>query len=211
MERQFKIKSQKFLHNIKENTLTFIIDQMKCRTLAIVYFKLHAYDIHDDEILVNDDALYVGRRWIVSEQFQTYYETFEISTEQIRQIKNLQVELVMIRVNANNPLSFTGVRLANGGYDGIHRVSDVENIVHSIEFLDSGYANLYSEEVEDYLQVIRPTKTPFTTKQLTRCKYTVLAPHLVGESALDNPTNLFIEFLEQHEQETNIYNSGYKV
>ena len=210
MERQFKIKSQKFLHNIQGNILTFVIDQMKCRTLSVVYFKLHAYDIHGDEILVNNDALYVGKRWIVSEQFQTYYETFEISTEQIRQIKDLEVELVMIKVTSNNPVSFTGVRLANGEYDGIHRVSDVENLVHSIEFLNSGYANLYSE-IEDYLQVIRPTKTPFTTKQLTRSKYTVLAPHLAGESALDNPTNLFVEFINQHEQETNIYNSGYKV
>ena len=122
----------------------------------------------------------------------------------------MEIELVMIRVNANNPLAFTGVRLANDEYDGVHRVSDEENVIHSIEFLNSGYVNLYSE-VDDYLQVIRPTKTPFTTKQLTRCKYTVLAPHLVGETALDNPTNLFMEFLNQHEQETNIYNSGYKV
>lgn len=210
MERQFKIKSQKFLHNIKGNILTFSIDKMKCRTISVVYFKLHAYDIHDEEILVNNDALYIGRRWIVSEQFHTFYETFTISEEHLRKIKNMEIELVMIRVNANNPLTFTGVRLANDEYDGVHRVSDEENVIHSIEFLNSGYVNLYSE-VDDYLQVIRPTKTPFTTKQLTRCKYTVLAPHLVGETALDNPTNLFIEFLNQHEQETNIYNSGYKV
>lgn len=210
MERQFKIKSQKFLHNIKGNILTFSIDKMKCRTISVVYFKLHCYDIHDEEILVNNDALYIGRRWIVSEQFHTFYETFTISEEHLRKIKNMEIELVMIRVNANNPLTFTGVRLANDEYDGVHRVSDEENVIHSIEFLNSGYVNLYSE-VDDYLQVIRPTKTPFTTKQLTRCKYTVLAPHLVGETALDNPTNLFIEFLNQHEQETNIYNSGYKV
>lgn len=210
MERQFKINSQKFHHNIQDNKITFAIDQMRCRTLSVVYFKLHAYDIHDEEILVNNDALYIGKRWIVSEEFRTFYETFSISTEQLQKIKDLQIELVMIRINANNPLEFAGVRLANGEYDGIHRVSDEENVIHSIEFLNSGYANLYGSG-DDYLQVIRPTKTPFTTNQLTRCKCTVLAPHLVGETALDNPTNLFMEFINQHEQETNIYNSGYKV
>lgn len=213
MQRQFKIKSQKFPHQIEidNNLLTFSIDKMKCRTIAVVYFKLHAFDIFDEEILVNDDAIYIGKRWVVSEQFNTFYETFEIEENILKQIKDLQVELVLIRVNVNNPLSFTGVRLSNGEYDGVHKYSDLANIIHTIEFNNMAYCNLYSSQTSDYLQIIRPYKNLITTNEIKRDKCTVLAPHLVGEVALDNPSNLFMEFINQHEQETNIYNSGYRV
>lgn len=211
MEREFKIRSKKFLHEISDDTLTFAIDQMKCRTLSVVYFKLHAYDLHDEEMLVNGDALYVSRRWVVTEDFHTFYETFTLDSKQSRLIKELAIELCMIRVGVNNPLSFTGVRLMNGEYDNIHHESSEAEIIHSIEFPNNPYVNLYSSNTNDYLQVIRPYKNFITTKEIKKDRCTVLAPHLAGEDNIDNPSNLIMEFMNQDEQETNIFNAGFKV
>ena len=211
MEREFKIKSDKFLHEITDDTLTFAIDQMKCRTLAVVYFKIHAYDLQDEEILVSGDALYVSKRWIVAEEFHTFFETFTLDSKVSKLIKELAVELCMILVSVDNPLSFTGVRLMNGEYDGVHHESSEAEIIHSIEFPNNPYVNLYSSNTEDYLQVIRPYKNFITTNEIKRDKCTVLVPHLVGEDNIDNPSNIVLEFLNQDEQETNIFNAGFKV
>lgn len=208
MEREFKMKSQKFLHEITDNTVTLAIDQMKCNTLAIVYFKLHAFKINGDEITINNDALYVSKRWIVTSQFNSFHETFNLTDKQINQIKELQLELCMIRISSINPLTFCGLRLSNGEYDATSHVSDKSNVLHTIEFVNNAYCNLYQTNNEDYLQIIRPYKNTITTKEILRDKCTVLAPHLVGEPAIDNPTNLFMEFMNQRDQETNIFTSG---
>lgn len=211
MEREFKIRTNKFLHEISDDTLTFAIDQMKCRTLAVVYFKIHAYDMNDDELLVNGDALYVSKRWVVSGEFHTFFETFTLDSKLSRLIKELSVELCMIRVGINNPLTFTGVRLMNGEYDGVHHESSEADIIHTIEFPNNPYVNLYSSNTTDYLQIIRPYKNLITTSEIKRDKCTILAPHIAGEDNIDNPSNLILEVMNQEEQETNIFNAGFKV
>lgn len=210
MQREFRIRSQKFLHEIKGNILTFSIKYMKCRTISVVYFKLHAYDIHDNEILVNNDAVYIGQRWIVGDNFTSFYDTFEIEDSILKYIKTIQVELVMLKVNVNNPLTFSGIQLANGLYQDTYNESSEADVLHTIEFVNNAFVNLYSDYMDDYLQVIRPLKNEMTSRALTRCSCTALAPHLVGEPPLDYPTNVFMEFMNMQEQETNIYNLGYK-
>ena len=184
--------------------ISFVINQMKCRTLAVVYFKLHCYDLNDDEILINNDAVHIGERWVVDSDYSSYVSTFELDKNILLDTKKLQLELRFIGVDDDNPLYMTEIMLMNGSFTEYH--SPNEDVGEtSIGFINNAYANLYSNNREgDYLQVIRPTKNPFTTKTLSKCAETVLVPHITGETEHDKPHNIFMEYINQTEQVTNI-------
>ena len=204
VQEEIKILFPTINNGFTGEEITFAINQMKCRTLAVVYFKLHCYDLNDNEILVNNDAVHIGERWVVDSDYSSYVSTFDLDKEILLDTKKLQLELRLIRVNDDNPLYMSEIMLKNGSFTEYHSPNEAMN-ESSIEFINNSYANMYSNNQEgDYLQIIRPTKTPFTTQNLTRATETVLAPHLVGETEHDKPQNIFMEYINQTEQFTNI-------
>ena len=76
-----------------------------------------------------------------------------------------------------------------------------------ISLIKNGYVNMYMNKTENFLQIMRPSKKSFSTKTLSANDITVIAPHIPNEPQADEPTNLFIEFLNQTEQNTNIVDS----
>ena len=68
----------------------------------------------------------------------------------------------------------------------------------------SGYANLYNDDEDTYLQVIRPDKKQIRSDVLSKCHCTVLAPHIESEPSVDSPINLFLEFINQTEQRIDV-------
>ena len=188
--------------NIVDNSFT--INEMKCRTVSVVYFIAHAYEVNGNEILINNQPLHVGERWAVDETWSSYTENFNIPSEILSNINKVQIELVLINVDDANPLYFTECMLANTPFtDYFDNNESISNA--DIGFINNAYVNLYTNDQEgDYLQIIRPYKTPFTNSTLAKSKCTVLAPHIASENYTDKPQNIFFEFLNQTEQETNI-------
>lgn len=204
VQEEVKILFPKILNSFSGNEITFAINKMKCRTLAIVYFKVHCYNFDDTEILLNSNPVYIGERWVVDEDYSSYHQTFTIDESILLNTREIQIELRLIKVDDDNPLYMTELMLIDGEFKEYHAPNEAMN-ESSIEFINNSYANVYSNTRDgDYLQIIRPTKTPFTTKNLTRATETVLVPHLVGETDFDKPQNIFMEYINQTEQVTNI-------
>lgn len=203
VQDEIKILFPMMSSSFKNKEITFSINNMKCRTLCIVYFKLHCYDMEDTEILISNDAYYLSKRWIVDSDWSTYYETFTIDDTVFERLKSIQIELRFILVDSDNPCVFNGLMLQDTVYQGYHAPSEA-NEVSEVGFATNTYVNVYSDDEEDYLQIIRPSRKSFEIHTLSSNDETVLAPHLVGETEHDKPANLFIEYIKQKEQKTTI-------
>lgn len=188
--------------NLMDNT--FVINYIKSRTPSVVYFKLHCYNLQGQEILTNNDAYYIGERWIIDNSWRSYHSSFDFTEEILNNLKEVQIELRLIGVDDDNPLYFTECMLLNKEFDGDYHETDEKDTEAEIGFVNNRYANLYTTNEDDYLQVIRPTSTAFTTNKLSKSECTVLAPHIVGETEWDKPVNLYMEYINQTEQTTNI-------
>ena len=64
---------------------------------------------------------------------------------------------------------------------------------------NSRYINLYNND-GNYLQVIRPMGDNLTTNVLTKSTCSVLAPHFHDEEDIDDPVNIFLEFINQNRE-----------
>ena len=214
VQSEIRIKFPKVKYQLADGLNTFVINEMKCRTVSVVYFILHLFNLDDEEILSDCEPLYIGERWVVDETWSSYKEEIyvqEEATEDVTKfipknitgrIKDVQIELVLINISDDNNLYFTECMLMNGAFAEYHEPEEVVAEAE-IDFINNAYANVYPNG-DDYLQVIRPGKDSFTTTKLTKSNCTVLAPHLAGETELDKPQNLFMEFMNQTEQTTNI-------
>lgn len=175
------------------NTLSFSINNIKSRQPSILYFKLHYYDMRKNEI-----DTYVSPRWLITPSWNQKYETFEVSDETIDKCAYTMIELVSLNTGSENPLYFTECMLMKGVFTDYHKPSELLDS-QVIKFNNNIYANLYNAD-DNYLQVIRPSKTNLRTDKLLRAETTVLAPHLNDEKSIDNPINLLLEFINQTEQ-----------
>ena len=203
MQEEIHILFPKQNHSMKDGTITFTINNMKCRTVAVIYYILHCYNFDGTEILVENKPFHIGERWAVDETWSSYHDSFEMLEEELSEIYQIQIELVLINVNDNNPLHFTDIMFQNDEFEMYHNVN--EDLVEAdIQFINNAYANLWGMDTENYLQVIRPNQNKFTTNKLTKDSLTVLAPHLFDEPSTDKPENIFVEFVYQTEQTTNI-------
>lgn len=190
-------------HELSDGDITFTINYMKCRTISVIYYKLHCYDYNEHEILIENKPFHIGERWVVDETWSSYHDTFNITSTELEEIYKIRLELILINVGDNNPLYLTELMLQNGLFEEFHEPK--ESIVEAeIGFINNAYANLYNNDNDNYLQIIRPNRTPFTTLKLTKDNWTVLAPHITGENPIDKPENLFVEFINQTEQEITI-------
>ena len=188
---------------LKDGIVSFAINYMKCRTVAVMYYILHAYDYDDTEILVENAPFHIGMRWAVDETWSSYVDEVELSESDLKEVAKIQLELVLINVDDDNPIYFTELMLMNGEFEHYYE-PDEAFVEAEIGFINNAYVNMYKNNVDRYLQIIRPTRTPFTTSTLSKSGYTILAPHLNGENPNDKPQNLFMEFINQTEQTTNI-------
>lgn len=203
MQVEYHILMQEIDNNIGDENLTFVINHMKCRTICVVYFILHCYDINHDEILIAKKPVYVGKRWVVDASYSKYVEKFIVSDKILEKTSKVQVELVAINIDDNNPLYFNECMLTDKEFTEYHKTDEAMEIAQ-ISLIKNGYVNMYMNKTENYLQVMRPSKKSFTTKTLAANDVTVLAPHIPNEPQADDPINLFIEFLNQTEQTTSI-------
>ena len=191
-------------NNIVENYVTFSIGNMKCREYAVVYFILHGYDAHGNELSpIGEKAIYTSERWVINSEYNQYVEQFYVSDDILDDLATIKIEMVAIGVDDDNPLYMTQIMLTDELFTTYHAPN--EQLAESdIELIRTCYANLYSNNFQGFLQVIRPSGYGFTTSTLLENDVTVLAPHLDNEDAIDSPTNLLYEFLNQVEQETTI-------
>ena len=185
---------------------------MKSRLPCAVYFILHLFDKYGTEMYsdsrdatstVQHNPVYQSERWVVDNTYSTYYETFDIDEQYVKEGVQFQIELRTVNVTSENPLYFNGVILNEGEWDGYHTPNEVIN-EQKIGFNKSNYVNLYSSDKDAYLQVIRPNRDSITTNELTASSCTVLAPHLSSEPSWDEPVNLFLEFINQTEQRIDV-------
>lgn len=198
-------------NNIVDTDLTFVINHMKCRTLAVVYFKFHCYDMNGDEIYsVANKPVYTSKRWVVDSSYSRYIEEFSISEEVLDETNTTQIELVALNIDDNNPLYFNQCMLTDKPFTAFHKTDEAMEVA-VFSLIKNGYVNLYSNSSENYLQVIRPSKKSFSSHTLTANDITVLAPHIPSEPQTDFPTNLYFEFLNQTEQTTNIALDTFKM
>lgn len=204
MQEEVRILFPRMKNRLTSGENAFIINNMKCRTVSVVYMILHCYHLDGHEILTGDKPFHIGERWVIDETWSKYYSIINVDTI-LNNLKEIQIELVCINVDDNNPLYFTECMLQDNGLIGDYHAPDEAIIDAEIGFLNTNYANLYTNNQEgDYIQVIRPNTDSFKNSKLTKSNDTIIAPHLKDEPSTDKPQNIFVEFLNQTEQKTTI-------
>ena len=179
-----------------DNTLTFSIGNIKSRLPSVLYFTLRLYEM--DKTTIAEE--YVSNRFIVNTEYGSIVDTFEISY--VDEVAYMELSLISIGTSSENPLYFNQVMLNEGEYDGYHSTDEqIKNM--NIGFNKSGYVNLYDAK-DNYLQVIRPLRDKISLKKFYASECTVLCPHLSDESSVDDPVNLYLEFINQREQKIDV-------
>ena len=197
-------------NSIENNDVTFVIGSMKCRTNAIVYFVLHGYDNPHNELhSVANKPVYSSKRWVVDESYSEYVEKFFISDAILDDLAFIQIELIAICIDDDNPLRFTQCMLTDDLYTSYHAPNEAIAVAE-IKLINTPYVELYNNRFDGFLQVIRPSKKAFTTDVLTRNDETVLVPHLDNEEDIDKPANILSEYLNQTEEKTTIAMDSFK-
>ena len=194
-----------------DNTLTFSINYIKSRRPSVFYFILHCYTSecqlvegeYTHEILIDDKPVYTSDRSVIGTEYTLdnadYIHTFTIPSEKMEEIAYVQLELVTLGIDSENPLYFTELMLQEGDtFDGYHVPSELTNS-HTIGLPNNTYANLYDKE-DNYLQVIRPNNDGFHTNNIDKSECTILAPHFAIEDDVDSHMAVFLECMNQTEQ-----------
>lgn len=179
-----------------DSTLTFSIGNIKSRVPSVLYFTLKLYNMNRTTIVES----YTSSRFIVNTEYTSIVDTFEISY--VDELAYMELSLVSIGTSSENPLYFNQVMLNEGEYDGFHSTDEqIKNM--SIGFNKSAFVNLYDEK-DNFLQVIRPLRDKISLKNFYASECTVLCPHLADESSVDEPVNLYLEFISQREQKIDV-------
>lgn len=198
-EEEYHILFPKIQVNFNKEDLIFIINNIKSRYTSTLYFKLHCYDRTNTEIYT-----YTSPRWMIDEVYTRRQRAFSLSSDVYSKILYTQIELITIGISSENPLYFTECMFAE--YDGDNMEYHVPNDVMAdvqIGFVKNWYVNLYDSD-GNFLQVIRPTGGNITNTTLTKSTCTVLAPHLYEESDIDDPVEIFMEYINQTEQRIDV-------
>ena len=192
-EIEYQLKFPILERTFNEKDLTFSINHIKSRLGSVLYFKFITYDYNQDVI-----ETYTSQRWYIDTVYSRRVQSFSISDESYNNTYYYRIILVLIGNDSENPLYFTECMLNEGRDLGIYH-KPFEEVVKEVGLFNSRYANLYFDD-GNYLQVIRPQGESFMTNRITKSTCTVLAPHLAHESDMDDPVNIFLEFLHQREQ-----------
>ena len=205
-----------------DNQLSFGIHNMKSRVPSAVYFILHLFDGFDtdeteanelfvetknpsDPSMVHREPVYIMKnRWVVDNTYSTYHDTFTIDESFVDKGVVFQIEIRTDNISSENPLYFNKLMFNEGEWEDDHHIPNEVTRDVKIGFNKSSYANLYNDDTDTYLQVIRPMRDAITTNELTKSSCTVLAPHIASEQSTDDPINLFLEFINQTEQRIDV-------
>lgn len=196
-ETEYRLKFPKAPTTFIDSTVTFSINHIKSRLTSVLYFKLHCYD----RTGTNEIYTYTSPRWVIDTDWRRRTHTFDLPNGVEEDIVYTQIELIALGVNSENPLYFTECMLNEGEDIGYHQPSEHRDL--EVGFLNSRYVNLYTSN-GDYLQVIRPQGDKLRTNCITKSTCTVIAPHFAEESDIDDPINIFMEFINQTEQRIDV-------
>jgi hypothetical protein len=177
--------------------LTFSIEHIKSRFTSVLYFILRCYDKDDNLIYA-----YKSPRWVIDTIYKRRFKTFDIGGNIVDETVYTQLELVSVGTSSENPLYFNGLMLNTGKDLGGHHTPN-EQVTRSVGFINTRFANLYNVD-GNFLQVIRPSGKAFTTDRLEKDGCTVIAPHFYDEDDVDDPINIFYEFINQTEQRIDV-------
>ena len=178
------------------NELTFSINHIKSRLTSVLYFRFKCYN--QSKTLIHT---YTSPRWVIDTVYKRRSRTFTIPQDIVDSTYYTQIELVAVGIDSENPLYFTECMLNEGDDIGYH--TPKEHLELSVGFKNSRYVNLYNSD-GTFLQVIRPQGDGITTNKLNKSTCTVLAPHFSNESNVDDPINIFLEFINQTEQRIDV-------
>ena len=195
VEYHLKFPIQDIAFNNK--TVTFSIDAVKSRLGSVLYFKLHLFDKTKNTIYT-----YTSPRWYIDTVYTRRALTFDINQNKLDKAFFYQIELVAIGTTSENPLYFTGCMLNDGLDSGVYHKPN-EEVKVDVDLANNRFVNLYKSD-GNYMQVIRPSGEKINTHVLYKSACTVLAPHFAEESDIDEPTNIFLEFLHQKEQRIDV-------
>lgn len=188
----FPIMKTEFMNN----ELTFSIGNIKSRLPSVIYYTLTLYAM-DKTTIVEE---YRSNRFIVNTEYTSIVDTFEISY--VDEVAYVELSLISIGTSSENPLYFNHIMLNEGEYDGYHSTDEaIKNM--NVGFNRSGYVNLYDEK-DNFLQVIRPLHDKISLKKFYASECTVLCPHFADEDNVDDPVNLYLEFMNQREQKIDV-------
>lgn len=207
IEYRLKLPKQNVLFDTVD--LTFSINHLRSRRPSIIYFILHLYDMSNNEILVDDNPVFVSERSVVGTKFDLenadYVYTFSIPQSALDSAVYNQLEIRTLGVDSENPLYFSELMLQEGTeYNGYHVPQELDKMnSHTIELPSNLYANLYDKD-GNYLQVIRPNKEQFNTNTLNKAQYTILAPHFESDEDVDSHIAVFLEAMNQREQKIDV-------
>lgn len=207
IEYRLKLPKQNVLFDTVD--LTFSINHLRSRRPSIIYFILHLFDMSNNEILVDDNPVFVSERSVVGTKFDLenadYVYTFSIPQSALDSAVYNQLEIRTIGVDSENPLYFSELMLQEGTeYNGYHVPQELDKMnSHTIELPSNLYANLYDKD-GNYLQVIRPNKEQFNTNTLNKAQYTILAPHFESDEDVDSHIAVFLEAMNQREQKIDV-------
>lgn len=207
IEYRLKLPKQNVLFDTVD--LTFSINHLRSRRPSIIYFILHLFDMSNNEILVDDNPVFVSERSVVGTKFDLenadYVYTFSIPQSALDSAVYNQLEIRTLGVDSENPLYFSELMLQEGTeYNGYHVPQELDKMnSHTIELPSNLYANLYDKD-GNYLQVIRPNKEQFNTNTLNKAQYTILAPHFESDEDVDSHIAVFLEAMNQREQKIDV-------
>ena len=195
MEEEYKIKFPKIQVNFTKPQLFFLINNIKSRRGSVLYFKLYCYNKSNEVIYT-----YTSPRWVITDSYLTKSRMFEISDDIYEKVFSTQIELIAINNSSENPLYFTECMFSE--YDGddakYHKPNEALDRFE-VGMVNSRYVNLYDRD-GNFMQVIRPDGKNIFTDTISASTCTVLAPHLYQESDIDDPVDVFLEFINQTEQ-----------
>ena len=213
VQSQYHILLPKIDSQIYQNDLTFSINHIKSRYPSVLYFHLHCFDMDDDLIKVdgngtiidktsqeyaNGTTVFTSDRWVIGTVYEHRESPIELTNEVIEETAYIQIELILMGINSENPLYFNEIMLQNGTFKEYHQPSEVQTSM-LVRFDKNCYVNMYSND-GNYLQVIRPNKDELHTDVLNKSKVTILAPHFEDDADFDDDVAVFIEAMNQREQ-----------
>ena len=180
--------------NFTNTKLTFSIEHIKCNGLAMVKPVLKLYTTSKTYI-----TQYTGNWWVISKDYLQRNHTFNINKDTLNRTGYYQISLIAEGLNPENRLEFNHLQLCEGSNTKYHQPeADIPKT--EIKFTTNFYANLYTSNEENYLQVIRPSYNSIDTETITKSKTTVLAPHLANEDIYDSPSNIGLEYMNSTDQ-----------
>lgn len=196
-ETEYHLKFPATNRRFDEPELIFLINNVKCRLTSALYFILHCYDKYDVEVIK-----YTSPRWIIVDTYEKRSHNFKLPF--VDGIVKTQIELVALGINSENPLYFTECMLTETeGETDKDYCKPHQQISLDVGFQNNRYVNLYNKD-GNYLQVIRPQGDGIVTNNLKASPITVIAPHLHDEEDIDDPINIFMEFINQTEQRIDV-------